>query len=252
MSAKVGSEARPSRAAKFPLTTGRTRNTTARSSPRGRFSQAKASNLQNQRKRSSRRSRNIRRSKGRYVLTRLGAPNLLRRRSSVTILCAPEAELNRGPKPELGIAVVAIHHDAGVEAIFNSLLFCDITEARLNNVANFPGVARIDDGGEVLRIRDNNLLAGCALEALLANINFPSFDLLKEANGGDIQIVGGSHIPSIQDVTIGAQPRPAEVLARDELGFNGRRTIARSEDEVLVVGARHDSACAKRQGGNPW
>jgi hypothetical protein len=125
-----------------------------------------------------------------------------------------------------------------------------VTETRLDGVVVFPGITRIDQAGWIGWIEFDVAAAQC-LQVTIARGQFPSPVLLKETDRRDVLIVAGGPIPPIKRITIQPEPRPTEMLARKQFGFDGRRTQPRRKRYILVVGARQDCARTKRQGWNP-
>src|SRR5229473_638536 len=91
-----------------------------------------------------------------------------------------------------------------------------VTEPGFNRIADFPNVPGVNDAGGVARVGEGNVAAGNGLQMTEAGVQFPAFDLLKQADNGDVLVVVGRSIPAKETIGVEAQPRPAEMLAQKQ------------------------------------
>src|SRR5579862_6028226 len=85
----------------------------------------------------------------------------------------------------------------------------------------------------------------------VSNVQFPTFDLLKQPDGRYVLIVSGRAIPSVQRVGQESKSAPAKMFAQQQFRFNRRGTDSGSESNILVVRTGQDGASAEGQGRNP-
>src|SRR5712675_2069762 len=168
----------------------------------------------------------------------------------IGLLLPTKRNIHRPADPELAVRIAPIENSSRVKSPTNMPLGRRVTETRLDRVVVFPGITRIDQAGWICWI-EFDVAAAQRLQMSITRGQFPSPVLLKETDRRDVLIVAGVPIPPIKRITIQPEPRPTEMLARKQFGFDGRRTQPRRKRYILVVGARQDCARTKRQGWNP-
>src|SRR5258706_2898643 len=149
--------------------------------------------------------------------------------------------------PEFAIGIAAVEHGAGMEPVTDATLG-GVAETGFNGIVVFPDRPGIING--VIGVQDN-VAAGNALEVPVTDVQLTAFDLLKEADDGDVLVVGSGAIPTEQRVSIHTEPRGTEVLSQKEFRFNGRGTTAGGERDAFIERTGNDGAGAKSERRKP-
>src|SRR5215475_5999221 len=90
-----------------------------------------------------------------------------------------------------------------------------VTEPKLNSVVVLAWIAWVDNIEAAVRgriHREDNIRTGQRLEMLVSHINFPAFDLLKDADGNHVLIIAGSSVPAVKGVSVKAETWPPEMF----------------------------------------
>src|SRR5436305_9971327 len=107
-----------------------------------------------------------------------------------------------------------------MKSVANMVLGSGITEPGFDRITDFPHIPGINNSAGVGRVGKGNVATGYGLQMPIANVQFPTFDLLEKADRSDVLVVVGGSIPAKERVAIDAQARPTEMFAKKHFRFD--------------------------------
>src|SRR5262249_3394084 len=106
--------------------------------------------------------------------------------TSLLLLLPSKRDIQRTAHPEFAICIAAVYDSAPIKRPSPVALGRCVTETVFDRVANLTQISGIDDRVIVI---EHDVAAGDGLQMAIANIQFPSLELLKQTDAGDVLVV---------------------------------------------------------------